>query len=1105
MKKFLLIVAVLSVLTATVGGLLYLTGNPTIATKDVPPEAGEPDLPAFIKRAKKRVSKEEFLTERAAGIALKRGIAKDQPFDPEFRMRAIAKMEKQEELNAQMPDSQLRNALQASWSPIGPAPIPNGQTSPSAPVSGRVTAIAVHPTNPNIVYVGAAQGGVYRSTDGGTNWTPITDSAQSLAIGSLALAPTQPETLYVGTGEGNFSTDSFFGVGLYRIDNASTTATLNGPFNLDAVSNDIFSGRSISKIIVHPNDPATIFLSTTTGRGGIRPAFNQFPNRGIYRSTNATSAAPGFTQIGVLPSPNDNFSVRDIAIDPTDPNIMVASMVVGGGGLYRTTDALAPSPTFTQVLNFTCTTTSNCTAELVAQRSGGAANATFYVATGDGNGRVLQSTDGGVNWTEQIDNDFCGGQCFYDIAIAVDPTNPANLYLGGDPTIIAARSTDSGLTFIDSRARVHVDTHALTVAPSNPSIVYLGTDGGIYKSTDAGVNWTPLNNSQFSATQFMSIDVHPSDPNFTIGGTQDNGTNMYRPDGTWNRVDFGDGGYAQIDQNAADTTSVRMYHTYFSNSGLQGYATVANVGSAQSGFWTFRGCQNNGQTTNGITCNGSVNFYAPLERGPGNPNTIYYGSDRLYRSDDTGLTHTVVSQNPIEPGTPISSIGISPQNDNVRVVGLNGGGLYGTSTGSNTLDDLDPGNAIPNVTIGRTVIDPNSQTTAYVTLSAFNVPNVYKTTNLNNLAAGLAPTWTDASGTGGTALPQVPVNALVVDPQNSSTIYVGTDIGVFVSTNGGGSWAPFGTGLPRVAVFGIAITNSNPRKLRIATHGRGMYEISLAVGQPVRFDYDGDRKTDISIFRPGPGQWWIQNSSNLVTTANTFGISTDTIVPADYTGDGKVDIAFYRNGQWFVLRSEDSSFFAFGFGAAGDIPSPGDFDGDGTADPAVFRPGIGTWFILKSGGGTTIRQFGLNGDRPVPADFDGDGRDDLAIYRPNVSEWFYERSSDSQILGFQFGTNGDRALPADFTGDGRADIAYWRPSNGFWVILRSEDFSFFAFPFGGPTDIPVPGDYDGDGRTDAAVFRPASVTWFINGTTSGQIIQAFGAPGDVPTPSSYVR
>jgi hypothetical protein len=321
----------------------------------------------------------------------------------------------------------------------------------------------------------------------------------------------------------------------------------------------------------------------------------------------------------------------------------------------------------------------------------------------------------------------------------------------------------------------------------------------------------------------MGLSVHPTDPNFTLGGTQDNGTNFYRPDGTWTRADGGDGGYSVIDQSATDTTAVNMYHTFFNNADTQQRYAFASNGVAPT--WTSRGCTAIRTTTNGITCDGVIRFYAPLEQGPGTPNTIYYGSDRLYRSADTGLTHTVVSQNPIVDGVPLTAIGIAPQNDNVRIAGLFNGGLWGTTTGSNTLTNLDVSNGVPDNPIARVIIDPQNAEIAYVTLSAFGVDGVWRTSNLSDAA----PTWTSAAA----GLPHVPVNAFIVDPATSNILYAGTDIGVFVSTDSGASWMPFGTGLPRVAVFDMAKTSGN--LIRIATHGRGMWQIPAidAIAVPV--------------------------------------------------------------------------------------------------------------------------------------------------------------------------------------------------------------------------------------------------------------------------------
>lgn len=271
------------------------------------------------------------------------------------------------------------------------------------------------------------------------------------------------------------------------------------------------------------------------------------------------------------------------------------------------------------------------------------------------------------------------------------------------------------------------------------------------------------------------------------------------------------------------------------------------------------------------------------------------------------------------------------------------------------------------------------------------------------------------------------------------------------------------------------------------------------------FDFDGDGKTDIGIFRPTVAEWWIQRSSTGVTFAAQFGSSTDVIAPGDFTGDGKADIAFFRpsNGNWFILRSEDFSFYSFPFGANGDIPAPADYDNDGKTDPAVFRPSAATWYIMRSAGGVHTEQFGANGDRPVAGDYDGDGRADIAIFRPSNGQWWLNRST-AGVIALSFGGSSDKPVTGDFTGDGKADAAFWRPSTGEWFVLRSENFSFYSFPFGTSGDVPAPGDYDGDGTTDASVFRPSSLLWFVQRSGGGVTTQQFGAAGDRPIPNAYV-
>jgi photosystem II stability/assembly factor-like uncharacterized protein len=891
--------AFLGILFLLLGGIgLGLYFNPDAVAEIKEKFIGnDPDMPSFL-RTETETPREDFMISRAENIALYRGISKDEPFDPQKRIDAIKQLEQKEAELART------SAPQAVWTEIGPAPIPLGQTDTTrANVSGRTTAIAVHPTNPNIVYAGTAQGGVYRSTDGGTNWTPILDAAQSLAVGAIAIAPSQPETIYVGTGEPNFAADAFYGVGVYRIDNASTTATLSGP-----LGGAQFNGRAIGEILVHPTDPATIFVGSTSGTGGFFQSgatpTGPLPNRGLYRSTNATTTAT-FSQIN-LTGAAENLSVRDIVIDPLNPDFLVAWQVAGGGGIFVTGNALAATPTFTHPVSVTGATTGDVNGELAIYHVSGQPNPVVYAGTGNGGGRVLRSTDGGVTFPQRIDNDFCGGQCFYNIAIAASPTNtnPDNdrVYIGGQVDPIFAFSADGGATFTNSQEMLHADTHVITVAPSSASTIYFGSDGGIAKSTDSGANWTPLNNSQYSATQFISMDLHPTDQNFTIGGTQDNGTQLRLADGSWTHADDGDGGFSVIDRNAADTSSVRMYHTYFNQPDAMGYAITPTTATAQPNLWTFHGCGFLGAIPNGMTCTATAClFYAPLERGPGSPlNTLYFGSDVLYRSTDGGLTMTKVSQEPI--GGAVSAIGISPQNDNVRLVGTSSGGVFGTSTGANPLTNLDPSNVIPNNFVARAVIDPQSPTTAYITLAAYGVVNVWKTTTLSSFAdrsakgktsetENLLPTWTPANN----GLPLVPVNALVVDPLDSNRLYAGTDIGAYVSHDAGANWLPFGTGLPRVAIFDIGITGgaANNRIVKVATHGRGVWQIQALVPSAANVSVSGR------------------------VTANGSGVSRSTITMTDAQGNPRRAITnafgYYRFdevavGQTCVIQAVSKKY-----------------------------------------------------------------------------------------------------------------------------------------------------------------------------------------------------
>ncbi|MDQ6927869.1 MAG: VCBS repeat-containing protein [Actinomycetota bacterium] len=245
-------------------------------------------------------------------------------------------------------------------------------------------------------------------------------------------------------------------------------------------------------------------------------------------------------------------------------------------------------------------------------------------------------------------------------------------------------------------------------------------------------------------------------------------------------------------------------------------------------------------------------------------------------------------------------------------------------------------------------------------------------------------------------------------------------------------------------------------------------------------DFDGDLKTDFSVFRPSTGAWLIQQSGGGGNLSVNFGTSGDVPVPGDYNGDGVTDIAVYRpsTGQWFVRNGATVSW-----GTTGDIPIPGDYDANGTTDIAVYRPSTGQWFVR----GLFTVSWGTAGDIPVPADYNGNGTTDLAVYRPSNGTW-YVRNLASPVA---WGAAGDIPVPGDYDGNGVADIAVFRPSTGTWFVYNGPTTAW-----GTNGDIPVPGDYDGNGATDLAVYRPSSGGWFVKNLASA----TWGTSGDKPLP-----
>ena len=954
------------------------------------------------------------------------------------------------------PDARADLFGSTQWRSIGPSPTTSAFPNNWGLTSGRINAVTASPTNSQIVLVGGATGGIWRSVNGGDTFVPTSDSQVDLAVGSISFSPSNSSIVYAGMGD---KAQGYLGTGVLKSTDAGQTWARISNTSLPPV------GR-ISQILVHPTNPNVVYVAQYAQLVG-----GTLFSSGFYYSTdggvNWTRTMQG------LP--------RDLVQHPTTANTIYLAMgrvdnsADATGGVFKSTDS---GLTWTRVYSSPFASTSNIKIATTPANFN-----TVFVLVGDGTtSRVEFSVNEGSTWQNQgSGSGFDSGQFSYNCYLFVDRTDPNIWYVG---TRDLWRSTNTGANYTNitnnfqlngsytpNSSKSHPDQHHFYQSPSNPNTIYLANDGGLWRSTDNGTTFSSLNAS-LSLTMFTSLDLHPSNAAISYGGTQDNGTQRRTGNAAWSEFSSGDGGQTVVD--VLDPSIV--FTTYINHS----------ISRFNSNGTAFGGSIGNST----IFASDRVAFYPPFV-GNGVNSSLYFGTYRLYISTNRGVSWTAPGGvTDLTNGGTLSAIGVAKSNTNTIYTGASDGRLMVSTDGGVNWTDRTAG--LPTRFIKSIIVNPTNANTAYVTLSGYLSGHVYKTTN-----AGVA--WTNISGN----LPDIPTNTLMIDPNTPTTLYVGTDVGVFSSTTDGTTWATHNNGMPPTIV--TELDSQANGLMQASTYGRGAYELDPS-SVKTKFDFDGDSRTDISIFRPGPGQWWYLRSSDNGNRAFQFGVGSDKTVPADYTGDRKTDVAFFRpsTSEWFILRSEDSTYYAFQFGASGDVPAPGDFDGDGRADAAIYRPSEGNWYIANSSGGTTIRNFGIAEDIPMVQDYDGDGKDDIAVFRPTPSQWWISRSSDNSVRAFQFGSTGDKPVPADYTGDGKADVAIWRPSNGNWLILRSEDVTFYAFPFGSNGDIPAPGDYDGDGTTDATVFRPAGAIWYVLGSTSGLQTTPFGIAGDRPVPSSYI-
>ncbi len=667
------------------------------------------------------------------------------------------------------------SSLVAQWKSIGPSN-----------VGGRITSLVLHPTNPKIIYAGAATGGVWKSTDGGVTWTNVFNGSAS--IGSLILSPANPEVVYVGTGEGNPGGIAIYpGNGIWRSTNGGQSWTNLGLTN---------TGQ-IGKLAIHPASPNRIFAATL-GRYRSRTQ-----DRGVYRSIDS-----GATWQRVL-FLNDTTGACEVLIDPSNQNRIYAALwnryrpltysIIGGvnSGVWISTDA---GDNWTQATNGFPSNDANL--GRVSLAIAPSQPSTVYALASDGIGvrGVYKSTDSGNSWTQvMVGAPFSGeGQVWYNNFIAVHPTNPNTLFAGMTEMY---KSTDGGATWTDVTSSMHVDHHAILFDPNTPANMIVGNDGGVFLSTNTGSSW--IKSFHLPISQFYAGTVDFSNPQRALGGTQDNGTprTLTGSDSDWTSIFGGDGFYALVDPKNPN----RVYAE--SQNGGLGYST-------NGGAVFFDG-------TSGIAPTDRKNWCTPIVMDQNNTLTLYTGTHRLYRTKNGMQSWTAISGDLTRGangriGT-ITTIDVAVTDSNVVYVGTDDGKISVTTNGGASW--IDRTGTLPVRWVTRVTIDPDSANVAYVTQSGYleddSSSHLNKTTNFGQ-------TWTSVGGD----LPNIPLNDIIVDPVYKGNLYAATDVGVMISSNGGKNWNTLGTGMPEVPVHDLAI-HSPTRKLFAFTHGRSAYSFDL--------------------------------------------------------------------------------------------------------------------------------------------------------------------------------------------------------------------------------------------------------------------------------------
>ncbi len=679
----------------------------------------------------------------------------------------------------------------SNWVQIGPMAIPNGQTYSPARVlvTGRVTAILPDPVTPATMYIGTAKGGVWKTADSGATWSPMSDNEASLSIGAMALDPSNPAVVYAGTGEGNMYylqsfidevQDSYYGAGLLKSTDGGAHWTRLGAAE--------FTGAAFFRIAIHPSAPNTVWVASSAG---------------LFRSTDGGATWTQMTNGLPAVSPLTLSGATDVAIDPSDSATVFAGF--WGHGVYRTANANAANPAWTQV-GGGLPSVSNRVSIAISPSS----STRMYAAMSN---HVYSSMDGGVSWAAiAVTLSGCSFES-YSGNVAVDPATPDTIYVSGYPAMykLTRDPVTGSWSGANTAAKIHPDHHSFAFDPTDHLIIYAGCDGGIYKSLDGGANWTDSINRGICITQFEFLDQHPSSDAVVFSGTQDNGTEQFRNSPVFYHADDGDGGFVAVDP----ANPKNVLHEYYD---------ISPVRSTQGGkFGTWSGI------SSGLS--GSSLFYPPFALDATNPNNIAFGANTIFidTAQGTGGWPTSVSL----PGATGLVSAINFVDSSLIYAGTIRGEIYALRLSGGTWTAT-PIHAAPFP--GRFIWDiatlPGDPNTLIVAVSGFGAGHVWR-----GVVSGGSATWTNISGSGASAVPDVPANAVVVDPAAASTYFVGTDIGVFRTTDGGATWMDYGHGLPNSAVFDLRL-HAATRLLRAVTHGRGMWERKI----------DAASATDVDLY-----------------------------------------------------------------------------------------------------------------------------------------------------------------------------------------------------------------------------------------------------------------